>query len=428
MGILQSLSAATMVSLLKVSDVINSVIDPFDNFTRPVEPPYQEFLSIKSERFESDLFANFAFLGGKIIHYRKTAPGADDWADQALWHGMYTSMLAFKYKVIGLQATHDQLLACMDGMDLHQMVGKEPVRRLVRGWSPDGTQFTDNCSNDSATGHIGGIYYAWLYGDDVIKARAAALAKGIADELITNKYSLINANGTPTTYGQLIQGLITDPLRLAICLCILKVAYKITGAQQYQNHYKSVECQYNTADLAKYSQMQLVTLQSYTATHRAAWMLSILAEIEEDKDLQKSYAQGAYRVFDYCKKQGNSWITFLVNRVAKIDPQYLQQAVKTLQEFSVEAKAAGDVQAVNSTNAAAWKAQGIKFFKWSGQLASSQPLPVWKVGQQDVRWQRGQYDVDDWVGATKPDTLYNGGDFLAAYWLGRLLGVIKESD
>jgi hypothetical protein len=429
MGILQSLSAATMVGLLKTSDLINSLIDPFDNFTRAVEPPYSEFLSLKAERFEEDLFENFAFLGGKIIHYRKTSdPNADDWADQALWHGMYTAMLAFKYRVINTSRVRDQLLLCMDGLDMHQCVGREPVRRLIRGVSPDGTKWTDNCSNDSATGHIGGIYYAWLYGDDAVKLRAASLAQGIADELINNNWSLINADKTPTTYGALIQGLITDPLRLAICLCILKVTAKITSLKKYQDAYAQIEKKYNTADLAKYSQMQLVTIDSYTATHRAAWMLSILAEIEEDKELQKAYAQGAYRVFDYCKKQGNSWITFLVSRVAKIDTEYLQQAVKTLQEFSVEAKAAGDVQKVNSTDAAAWKAKGIKFFKWSGQLASSQPLPVWKVGQQDIRWQRGQYDVDDWVGVTKPDTLYNGGDFLAAYWLGRLLGVIKESD
>jgi hypothetical protein len=427
MWLLQKLADAFKVSALKATDVINSIFDPFEDFTRDAEPLDNEFLSLKAERFEEDLLKNFSFFGGKILHYRKMLWGVDDWADQALWHGIYTAMFAFKYKVVNTSRVRDILMNCLDGLDMHQMVGKEPVRRLVRGFGPDNS-WTDNCSNDSAGGHLCGIYFAWLYGDDAIKVRCSALIQGIADELINNNWSLINADKTPTKYGVLINGLLTDPLRLALCLAILKVAVKITSMKKYQDAYDLVNRKYNTACLAKYAKAKLITLDTTYDTHRAAFLLTILAECEDDIKLKGCYAAGAMRTWDIVKKQGNSWITFMVHRIAELDATHLQQSVKILKEFSVEAKQAGNVEKINSTNADVWKAKGIRFFKWGSHLVSSQPLPVHMVGQQDFRWQRGQYDVDNWVGSKNPDTIFNGGDFLASYWLGRLLGVVKESD
>jgi len=426
MGLLQKLADALKVGALKVTDVINNIFDPFEEFIRDAEP-IDEFLVLKAERFEDDLLKNFSFFDGKILHYRKALTYKDDWADQALFHGCYTAAFAFKHKAVGTTNSRAQLLKCIDGLDMHQMVDREPVRRLVRGFGPDGS-WTDDCSNDSVGGHICGIYFAWLYGDDEIKSRCNNLAMGIADELINNNYCLINADRTPTRFGRLINGLLTDPLRLAHCLTILKVAASTSNQKRYIDAYDEVVRKYNTGCLSKYAKAKLVTLDTRYDTHRAAFLLTILFELEKDEGLKKCYAQGVLRVFDYVKKEGNAWVTFLAHRVAQIDDKHIQQSLKTLKEFSVEAKQAGNIERINSTQADSWKKKGVNFFKWGGKLVASQPLPVHLMGQQEFRWQRDAHSVDDWVGAKSPDTLFNGGDYLVAYWLGRLLGLIKESE
>jgi hypothetical protein len=278
------------------------------------------------------------------------------------------------------------------------------------------------------TGHICGIYFSWLYGDADVKAKAAILARGVADELINHNYALVLPNGKPTEFGALINGLLTDPLRLALCLCILKVASKITGEPLYEQHYRKIERSYNAGGLAAYAKAKLVTIEKKYDSHRAAICLSILADLEDEGSLKTSYQKGLLRTWAIEHKSGNSWIAFLSARQNPLTVSEINQAKKTLLEFTVEKKLAGNLETKNSDKGDQLKQYGVRLMKWGGQWVTSQPLPRWMSGTQDFIWQRSLYSADNWMGNTIPDTYHNGGDFLVAYWLGRALGLIGADE
>jgi hypothetical protein len=430
--LLQKLADIAKVNALKVADQITSKLDPFDEFTRLPLPKYPEKFSVKAKRFEDDFVSRFSAFDGGMWEYRITTdPNANDEGDQCIWHGIYTTMWALKYAATQNSADLERLRLCMKGLDLHQTAHGEPVRRVIRGTkkNPDGTLFIrDDVSNDGATGHICGIYFSWLYGDADIKAKAAILARGMADELINHHYALVLPNGNPTEFGALINGLLTDPLRLALCLCILKVASKITGEPLYEQHYRKVESEYNSGCLAAYAKAKLVTIEKKYDSHRAAICLSILSDIEDDSSLKSCYKNGLARTWAIEHKSGNTWIAFLNARHNPLTATEITQVKKMLSEFALENKVAGNVQTINSDKGDQLKQYGVRLMKWGGQWVSSQPLPRWMVGDQDFLWQRNLYSVDDWKGRNIPDTYHNGGDFLVAYWLGRVLGVVGADE
>jgi len=429
---LQKLADLAKVGALKLADQITNKLDPFEEFTRQVALKYPEKLSVKAQRFEDDMVARFSAFDGGMWEYRITTdPAVNDEGDQCIWHGIYTTLWALKYSVTHAPADLERLRLSMKGMDLHQTAHGEPVRRVIRGTkkNPDGTLFVrDDVSNDGVTGHICGIYFSWLYGDADVKAKAAILARGVADELINHNYALVLPNGNPTEFGALINGLLTDPLRLALCLCILKVASKITGEPLYEQHYRKIERSYNAGGLAAYAKAKLVTIEKKYDSHRAAICLSILADLEDDGSLKTSYQKGLLRTWAIEHKSGNSWIAFLSARQNPLTATEIGQAKKTLLEFTVEKKLAGNLETKNSDKGDQLSQYGVRLMKWGGQWVTSQPLPRWMSGTQDFIWQRSLYSADNWMGNTIPDTYHNGGDFLVAYWLGRALGLIGADE
>lgn len=448
MSLFNSFANLVKVGGLKLTDVLNKVYDPFDEFSRPYDPRYEELLSVKSQRFVNDMTENFAHMDGRIWNYKRQLDGWIDTGDQCLWHGVYTAMWAMKYGVTKDPDDLERLRLCIAGLNLHQTAHGEPVRRLIRGVKPvtaqydakpeswwDGPQLflkrngyviEDSASNDSGGGHILGIYFAWLYGDTDIKQKAAELAKGFANELINHDYSIVLPDGTATEFGKLLNGWKTDPIRLLLCLAVLKVASKITGDSIYEQHYRTVEKEYNKFGYVKYAKAKLFAWDTVADTHRAAFLQSVLADIEEDPEICATYMDGLWRTWHIMHKTMNVWVAFLYARFFKLTPKELADCKTMIKEFAVEDKS--NIEKINSINEIYWKNRGIKFFKQKGTLRASQPLPAWNMGAQDFKWQRHPYSVDDYIGNKTPGIFYNGGDFLICYFLGRLLGLLTDKE
>lgn len=405
-----------------VADKVSSTYDPFEDFTRPMQEKQPELLSSKAQQFETDMKQRFSLMNGKIWNYKITINGELDLGDQAIWHGIYTSMWAFKYAVTQNEEDLNVLRQSVAGLHLHQMVGigNTGRRQLIRGVNPEG-KWQEDASNDSLSGHIAGIYFAWLYGSADIKSECQTLAKGIADELLANKYSLVNVDGKPTTHGKLIDGVLTDPLRLGLCLAVLKVAWKTSGEAKYQEQYKFLIDRYQS--FVAYPKVKLLWWGTEYDTHRSALQLSILADLEENPDIKRLYISGLQRIWQMCRKTGNAWVCYLCARhvddvILNVEKSW---CFKMLKEFTLSDKNTV-IEKLNSSR------KDIKMVKWGNEYWVTQPLPRWQVGSQDFFWQRNLYAVDNWMGMTTPAFVHNGGDFLVAYWLGRKLNIISSNE
>lgn len=419
------LSNIVKVGLIWLIDTINCIWTPFASFTRPMTLKRVESLDSKASQFESSLNQ---FYHGGIVYDSTISNGTtfDDVGDEALWHGITVAMWALKYSVTNDPLDLEKIRSGMVGLNLHQTAHGEPVRRLIRGVQDPlnpMTTFIDDVSNDGATGHILGIYYAWKYGDAQIKQQAQVLARGIADELLNNNYCLIGPTGSPTTYGALLAGWLTNPMCLTLCLAILQVASTITSDSKYSAAYDNVLSVYGSIDLYKYPKVSFLTWNNWNDDHRAAIHLSILADL----DPSDRFVDGLKRLWKLNKDSGNAWVAYLYGKHFSIPKEDFESCVTRLNEFYVEDE--NNIQKLNTTNPAVGSLN-INIFKYvilwfmTGNLVATQPLPLWWTGSQDFRWQRCPYSVDDWIGNTSSSSIFFGTDFLIAYWGFKQLGWI----
>jgi hypothetical protein len=419
---------------LKAIDVANRWHDPFDEFTRPPYVKTTHPLHLKAAWFEADFVQNFRLPNG-LWNYKRPAAGGllDDVGDQATWSGIYTAFWAIKYSVTHSSNDSYELFEAVKALDRLRFstVHKSWQRVLIRGYDParldrttgvfDVGAVRDDASNDSLTGHFAGIYFAWKHGDEPTRRLAAGYLHEICEELMAGDFAIHRIDGTPTTYGQLINGIATDPLRLTLCLAILK-AGAAAVSPALQTAYEKLWKRYGV--LTAYAQTKFLWLTKSHEAHRAALHLSILADLERYTPWKNTYVDGLRRIWALERKTGNAWINYLVQRHWQTPLSDFQTCVKVLREFEVEEKGP-NVERINSADETYWNEKGVRFFKWGKYVRASQPLPKWKIGSQDFFWQRSAYSVDDWLGNSQPTHYHNGGDFLIAYWGLRQLGMIK---
>lgn len=409
--ILMPLVNVVKVAAIWLTDGINFLFDPFQDFDRPEDIKYAEWLHEKAKKFERDM-EDFYWPDRDVYLY--TLPGNS--GDQALWHGVYTATQAVKYSVTRDPEDLGRLWKCTEGLRQHQSPTDELVPRLIRGWRADET-YEDSVSNDQASGHLLGIYFAWKYGNLAVRDNAKHLITGLADELVIYDNKLINADKTPTQHGKLENGIYTDPLSLTLALAIYKVAHRITSEPLYNVRYLDLVSRFRL--LIPYAKVKLLWLDERPASHRAAIHYSILCDLETDHDLHRKYLSGLLRVWRIERKSANPWIYFLMRRVCLNDPAYEERAKKHLREFTLEDKQP-NAERINSDH--------VETFNWGNHKRCYQPLPRWRVGSQDFFWQRHMYSADDWIGNGKGNLRHNGGDFLAAYWGLRSLRILGDEE
>jgi hypothetical protein len=232
------------------------------------------------------------------------------------------------------------------------------------------------------------------------------------------------ANGTPTDYGQLINGWLTDPMCLTLCMAILLVANQITGDDKYAAAYNEVHDIYGSARLYKYPKASFLTWNNWNDDFRASIHLSILADFEAWDD-GGHFKDGLRRLWKLNKNQGNAFVAFLVGKHINIKDE-IQPCIKLLNEFYVEEK--NNIQKANSSDPFKLWPFGIEIIEYSpasfiqGDLVSTQPWALWQTGMQDFMFQRRLYSLDNWVGNTTASQWFFGTDYLFCYWGFKQLG------
>lgn len=429
MGLIESLKAAA----IRTTDLLNKFNDPFDNFTRPALPKEIKKLSEFEKEFYDDLMQNFWVCDGQVLAHRLPLPIGSplDMGDQAIWHGVYTAMLALRFWQLRDSETSKYLYDAAQGLTLHQTIHGEPSPRLIRGISDDCKTWQDDASNDSATGHLLGIYLGWKLGPETMRPVFAKLSEGLALELLNHGDCLVGPTGLPTTYGALVDGWRSDPLRVTLALAIYAVAACTTNTFGYEKEFHAIFDKYKA--ILAYPKVKLWWKENYNDTHRAAIHLAILADLTqgEQRDL---FRDGLARIRNMVRKDGNIWVNALCAwglgyQNGAADDREL--ALKVLSEFSLEQKKFnGGVdnsigRTTISTYGAEWSWTNVL---WNGTWMADQPLPRWVVRSQDFFWQRNLRSLDVGSSGIPPDSRLNCGDWLCAYWLCRATGILTDQD
>lgn len=399
------------VSAIKLADALNAAHDPFQEFTRPAMTVDQLSLAEKAQRLEDDLLSAFMIRGGTIINYRiPLDPRLPlDLGDQALWHGIYTAMFALKYRV-----TQDPKVCTILSALVQGLADQQPDGRLIRGIDDSGRIQAD-ASNDQASGHLLGLYFAWLFGEPDTAKKAVELMDEWANRILVEGGRMKNPDGSTTTYGQLINGWKTDPLRLTLCLAIYGAAFQMTGSFRYLQAYS--ELMHTYGDLALYPKVRLLWLDTVYDTHRAAMHLAVLQNISIDFPGMAA----VQRLRKQVSKQGNIWVNALCALADKRADDDTAIAEKVLSEFSAAPPFYNS--GVDLTGSVLVSACGGQML-WNDDWVSRQPVPRWAMANEDFSWQRNLYSIAFRKQSDPPDSRYNGGAFLAAYWLCRLMKIL----
>jgi len=429
-------SSLIKVPIFWLIDLLNKMRDPFKYLSIKLKPRYLESLGDKAEKFKTDLEDNF-LLYGTIWNYRKPTDGSIDMGDQALHHGFATVYWALQWSLTKSSADLHNLNTSVTGLNAHQTIHGEPVRRLVRGFKYDssvvyptywnngeqhffcpkpGLVVEDSVSNDTLSGHLAGIYFAWLYGTLEIQERCNVLISGLADELINNSDCLINQDGSKAVYSKLADGVLADPLRISLLLAIYKVASKITQDAKYHKAYKRIYRLYGL--IAPYAKLKLWAWGNDPDEHRAALHLSILVDLDDNK----RYIKGLKRVWRLSKKSMNVWVAFLAHRHGLLSANEIVQCKEYLSTFTLEDKQT-DIQKDNSA-----AHPEVKIIKWGKRDRREQVLERWRCAGQDNIWQRNRNAVKDWMGNTSPSQYFQGVDYLLCWTLGRVLNIISDKE
>lgn len=402
-----------------LADSLHKALDPYDEFTRPfVLPSGNTALFLKARTLLAQLHERFYQENGLYLYNLYFGDEEPDYGDQAVHQGLTTTAVS----LLDLLGISDQVTVNMAvrGQALLYQNGK-----LIRGRDPrDVLKFADNASNDSACGQLCGSYFAYRYGNSEY---TAANIRNLADELIANDYSLVNQDGSPTTYGKLINGAFTDPQRSSLALAIFRAAGQITKNPIYFNHFWKLYEKYG--DLLPFAEFKFLDFTHSFEVHRCAIQLHILADLTEqfENEVAAKCRKGLERIWDLNRKARDPWIAALVHQFSPLSAAELEDVVNRLREYPPEGKPPCR-ETVNSRYFDYWNEQGVRFIKVKGEIRSSQPLPYHMLPPQDFWPQRHPFMSDAFQGVKDGKVRHNAVDFLAPYGLLRIQGVIGTDD
>lgn len=364
-----------------LTDIVNRLINPFE------ERRFEERADLREleSRFATHLERNFKDETG-LFMYQKPMP--EDRGDHALFQGLYIAYRALKGNLL-------------EG-EIWGIPAFFVNNRLIRGRYADG-RINDTTSNDSATGMLFGLYCMWQYQNS---KPAKELIVKWAQQIIDDGYALADSTGKPTKYGQLENGIKTDPLRITLLLALLSLASRID--RKFIDIYETIYQKHR--EILPYPKVRLLWLDTDYDTHRAAIHLHILWELTRDT----IYKDGLKRLHSITRKENNAWVQVLCSPV--IAPEELNLTI--LNTFEYDARIRGNV-AVDPLEAP-------KTVKWGKHTRCVQTLPIRQRGSQEFFWQRNMFSYREWAGNTTPYAYHSGLDFLLVYWMGKRLGLTSQ--
>jgi len=400
-------------------------------------------LAKKAALFEHDIHKRFLFDGQVACKLKVPTANrpfvAYNMPDNAYMTGIYLGARAMKYAVTKAPEDREAARAAIRALNLLCTVsGKKgllaraawPLERPFEDdgiWreSPDGKhKWRGDVSSDQMDGVMYG--YAWAYDLVADEDEKRAIAKNVADlvdAVLANGRRIIGYDGKPTQWGNYTPGYVklVEPMNALILLQHLKVAHHVTGDDRFDREYRRIALDEGYAEAA-------------VAARRALWSINYsddvllflayypLLKYEKDPKLRDLYLRSLRRTWESAGKypgadaQANPFYAFIVRDLLG-DDSGVKAGVATLRWFPLDMKWNRD------TIAGYEKEFGFTFdpIPEKPVPAPGQSFPFDRRAKTWSAWADSPQTGDRSVDAAME---YNGHDYLAAYWLGRYLGLI----
>jgi len=394
-------------------------------------------LHAKADAYQTRLAALHQMPDG-VIRYRVTSSQAredyGDLPDGPFFAGLYLASQALRLAVTGEPAARVEVLETLDGMALLMDVTGEPgllARWVSRApvasrseWHDSltrpGYRWRGDVSKDQLAGYACGLGVALaLLPDPELRARAAALARPLAEHLRRNELQIVDVGGERTTHGNLRAHVALFPVGVnaLIALSVAKAA-GAAGPDDAFSQELDADAFLRAARAAHWrapgntkrvnENMAYVSLLALLLLERAPERTAALRDVEA-------------RLWDGVRGEHNAFFAG-VHALATGDDAARAESVAALAEFP-ERKRELPVDLTRpgfDFETSWWKNS-------KGRPRATEPIPLYLRPAGSNLWVS---DPQLLVGSLEDhgQTEYSGIDYLLAYWLARARGFVGPED
>lgn len=176
----------------------------------------------------------------------------------------------------------------------------------------DQLTYKGDTSSDEIIGHL----FLWKVAYDVLGSEDAEIKQIISDtadrfaqHITDNGYMMVDGTGQPDTWSKFNRAFFYNssqlggaPLTAAVCLCIFKVAYYVTGNVKWQNEYlmAALDPSYEYAELmTQYSEQCYLYMMLLVDEYAEEYGInkSILDTLNADMSFGSAFSEGLTRLF-----------------------------------------------------------------------------------------------------------------------------------
>jgi len=407
-------------------------------------------LAEKARFYQSRLEARHQTPVG-LIRYRRyleddADPSYGDLGDGCFHTGIYLASQALRLATTGDLAAREQVLLTLRGLEmLMRVTGKRgllsrhftPHGTLARGWPRSTTlpeyDWKPDVSKDQYAGFVHGLGVAFALLDDTsLKARVAALAAAAADHLMENDLRIVDADGRPTTYGDLsgrFAGFFPLGINALVALSIAKLASVSTAAEPYGGFYSRLVSR-GYASVAYWAYMAPLGINNAVNENMGYLALYPLLLLEKDPRTLERLRSGERRTWSHVKDEKNAFFAFVhagaVESGEGGDPGSAAEAARAgraaLREFPDE-----KVELPVDLTRHGFNYPRAFLNNRKCLPRTTRALPLYLRPRSSSMWASDPYRLAGSIALRRK--MENAGmDYLLAYWMGRYHGFITPDE
>ena len=414
-----------------------------------LDPPTKS-LAEKAALYQSRLEAHHQTPEG-LIRYRRVVvdtddPSYGDLGDGCFHTGIYLASQALRLAATGDPAARDQVIRTLGALEILMAVtGKRGL--LARHFTPHGTVMEEwprsrtlprydwkpDVSKDQYAGFVHGLGVAFALVDDpALRGKVAALAAAAADHLMENDLRIVDADGRPTTYGNLsgrFAGVFPMGINALIVLSISKLAAVSAGAEPYTGFYSRLTGR-GYASVAHWAYMAPLGINNGVNENMGYLALYPLLLLEKDPRILERLKDGERRTWYHVREERNAFFAFVhagaVEGGAGGDARSAAEAARAGRDALREFPESKIELPVDLTRPGFdYPRAFLNSRKCLPRTTSA--LPLYLRPRSSSMWASDPYRLAGSL--TRRGERENAGmDYLLAYWMGRYHGFIAPED
>jgi hypothetical protein len=360
--------------------------------------------------------------------------------NDGLWTAMYAAAELLEYATTQSPAAltrarkaatailHLEEITGIPGLPARSWIAPDEPKPGDGIWFPTADKknlWKGDTSSDEIVGHFLLFALAWDYlpQDDPIRSRVRATAARIMDHILNNRYHLIDLHGGPTWWGrwspeyfETTRGRPDAPLNAVELLSFLKVTHHLTGDPKYDREYRKVALDMGYLKVAN-QYLELRQEINYSDEELAMLSFWPLFLYEKDPQLRQPLLTACDQWWQNIEREKNPLWTYIY-KLGRPEANVDLDGARWILERIPMDLVSWDVR--NSHRADVVFAPGKDRFRRAEALILLPPdeRPV-------MKWNGNPFVIDGGNGGRSED---DGAFYLLPYWLGRHMGLLRESD